>query len=367
MSKSSSDKSAWSDLFLSSAMAGSFGALAAGLFLQKDKLGPMTKDKLLAAFDEQTYFANKATRLERQALEVWARQLDLVSSGESIPAELDLRALDLHLKMRDAKADADRKLEKLNNNKAIFLAQILDERRKGIAEASALRMLATSLRKCGSLTEEAPSDEASIEAALVSRGKTESQAREAMSNVAFSVETVLRSAAVPEEGWVLFEEIFPTIEAQELKESSKYERSLQILDEALVRAVRPPWREGAYPDKPPRGDASKPSVIEESIAPRDLWIDPKEVALILVSAMGTDNGVVYSPSEKLLLELTGAVETMMSSGLRFSSEICDELVAGELGELEQKYGSYDGYKKLNAALDAIFDGPISIYPGMGND
>lgn len=358
-SKSSSDKPAWSDLLLSSAMAGSFGALAAGLFLHRDKLGPMTKDKLLAVFDEQTYFANKATRLERKALEVWTQQLDLVSSGESIPAELDLRALELHRQMSNAKADADRKLEELNRGKALFLAQILDERRKGIAEASALRMLSISLRKCGSLAEGISPDEASIEAALVSRGKTESQAREAVSNVAFSVETVLRSAAVPEEGWVLFEEVFPTIEAQELKESSKYERSLRTLDEALVRAVRPPWREGEYPDKTPKGDASKP--------PKNPWEDPKEVALTLVSAMGADNGVVYSPSEKLLLELTGAVETMMSSGLSFSSESCDELAAGEAGELEQKYGSYDGYKKLCAALDAIFDGPILIYPGMGND
>ncbi len=127
--------------------------------------------------------------------------------------------------------------------------------------------------------------------------------------------------------------------------------------EAMVKACRPSWAPPPAPADAPAPAPEAPTDAPVSDAPRFDRKNPRAVALRLVEVMGLDNNVVFESSDSLLRSLTGAVETMMESGLDFSDETIFDLAAGEASDVQIKYGMFGGFFEADLALNQIFDGP----------
>ncbi len=84
-----------------------------------------------------------------------------------------------------------------------------------------------------------------------------------------------------------------------------------------------------------------------------------EVASQLIREMEFDNGshFPYSPAQHAAL--TTAVKEMLSSGWEPTQENMEEMVAGEMGEVEEKFGKTPGFQQASKILNEIFDPPFS--------
>ena len=82
----------------------------------------------------------------------------------------------------------------------------------------------------------------------------------------------------------------------------------------------------------------------------------KGVAEELVRVMGLDNGVTFLPFPAQMIRLQNAVMSLMEDGVKFTSEEIVELTCGEVGDVEAKYGKFQGFKTFNIILNHIFEG-----------
>ena len=87
--------------------------------------------------------------------------------------------------------------------------------------------------------------------------------------------------------------------------------------------------------------------------------DVRGIADALLLAMGTDNGVRFTPSMARRSILSRAVRSCILVGLPFTPANIELIVAGEEGEVAaflRPYGSAG--RDLSAALSAIFDNDV---------
>lgn len=100
--------------------------------------------------------------------------------------------------------------------------------------------------------------------------------------------------------------------------------------------------------------------VQDALARSGVKVESSALKLAkkMVDEMGGDNGVTFLPTDKQLADLADAVDSVTKAGLKLTQEVIEDITAGEQGEAEQKYGKYDGYKRLSKTLNRIFDGKI---------
>lgn len=83
--------------------------------------------------------------------------------------------------------------------------------------------------------------------------------------------------------------------------------------------------------------------------------DPVDVARLLITAMGHDNGCKFEPCVEKLYHLSAAVLAMQGEGCEFTAKDIEEAVAGEQTEREEHFASFAGWPEVSRWLNMIFD------------
>ncbi len=348
MSSKTPSTDSWSSVLPFLGVGAFAGLFSSGLLGGLGK--PMTRERLLQLHEEYASAVNKAIRLERIALELYTRQLEALKKLEPTNPVLDLESVEAFAVAKTALENANRLHERIEKGRGELVTQILDQHRSTRARSAAVRMLYVSLRWSEAVSPGLLDDldEAGREVVIVgalAKRKVAKDPYASLNSVALCVEEVLRAGAVSD--WGFFEEKLPRISASYIENYWPRERSVLRLDEALVRAVRPPWREGEYPEKEkPSAVSRQPSAESSADEPvakdREDWRDALYVANRLLECLVDSHAKRAEPqhydhAKQLAERLSSFVQSMMHDGVKFSDSMCTHIATTPRNQLRTEF------------------------------
>lgn len=80
-----------------------------------------------------------------------------------------------------------------------------------------------------------------------------------------------------------------------------------------------------------------------------------DIFKMLMEEMEADNMCNFTATKEQRERALSAINVMVSTGFKFTREVCQTMTAGEATKMDDLFGSIAGYPELNEILNEIFN------------